>query len=1317
MKGKFCFAIDRGGTFTDVYCICPGGKVRTLKLLSVDPTNYKDAPTEGIRRILHQEAGGPNSQDSPVNGSLIEWIRMGTTVATNALLERKGERCALVITKGFKDLLHIGNQARPKIFDLEIKIPGVLYDAVVEVDERVVLQDDRCCLDKRSWSEETGNNGELCYVRKPVDVDTLRKRLEELKRRGINSLAVALMHSYMYKAHEQLVKRIAVEVGFESISLSSEVMAMVRIVPRAYTACVDAYLTPLITRYVSNFISGFKNLENTSILFMQSDGGLTPVSEFTGSRAILSGPAGGVVGYAYTTHATSNRPIIGFDMGGTSTDVSRYAGQLDHIFESVTGGVTIQAPQLDIVTVAAGGGSVLSFVAGLFHVGPESAGAHPGPACYRKGGPLTITDANLVLGRLLPQYFPCIFGPEENESLNIEASRYKMTEAMNAVNEFRRGEAAREGRPFEPMTVEEVAMGFVRVANETMSRPIRNLTQARGYDTRDHELACFGGAGAQHACSVARALGMSRVHVHKYAGILSAFGMALADVVEEAQEFCGRDLDSGSEEYILRRFEYLESNAGEKLKQHGFRDADSIKFVRYLHLRYEGTDYGLMCQQEKRDSVDAAGFRKEFERKYLQEFGFIMSERRVIVDDIRVRGTGHVYVQEAKPGPRVADAPKADSVVQVYFVGGYRSTKVYLMKDLSPEHTIQGPAIVIDDLCTILVDPDSVANITSSGDIQIDVGSREPVDSKKIAQDSVDPIQLSIFSHRFMSIAEQMGRVLQRTAISTNIKERLDFSCALFGPDGGLVSNAPHIPVHLGSMQHAVQYQLQSGTPLLDGDVILSNHPSAGGTHLPDLTVITPVFRPNASTSTEKPVFYVASRGHHADIGGSRPGSMPPDSRTIHEEGASFKAFKIVSSGKFNEDELRKEFAKPGEHPGCSGTRNIVDNLADLKAQIAANRKGILLVNELIDHYGLPMVQSYMRHIQKNAELAVRDLLKARAKTMQSASASFLDGELGDEGAGAVVHRGGVVDRPVQLTAVDSMDDGTKIRLCVSISPKSGDAVFDFTGTGHQVWGNCNAPPAITYSAIIYCLRCMVARDIPLNQGCLNSVRVILPAGSILKPREDAAVVGGNVLTSQRLVDVIFKAFGACAASQGCTNNLTFGDETFGYYETIAGGSGAGPHWHGRSGVHTHMTNTRITDPEILERRYPVILEAFYLREGSGGKGRYNGGDGVQRFLRFRRPMDVSLLTERRVFQPYGMFGGCDGQSGLNLLHRMDGDYINLGSKAYVRVAPSDVLEIHTPGGGGWGGNYNDEEDEGCLLDEDIETAASLKAQALQNAD
>eukprot|EP00041_Stephanoeca_diplocostata_P036137 m.1303321 g.1303321 ORF g.1303321 m.1303321 type:complete len:1307 (-) comp24810_c0_seq15:248-4168(-) len=1250
-ESMFRFAIDRGGTFTDVYAECPGGKIRVLKLLSEDPSNYADAPREGIRRILELETGCKYPRNKPVDESLIEWIRMGTTVATNALLERKGERVALVITSGFRDILHIGTQARPRIFDVEISTPDVLYEEIVQVSERIVLDDDT--------GDVTGSTGEKLRVEQELDEETLRSDLKLVFAKGIRSVAVVLMHSYLYNAHELRIAEIARELGFTHVSLSSEVMRMAKIVPRGYTCCADAYLTPCIQRYVHSFAQGFqRNLENVSVLFMQSDGGLSPVADFNGARAILSGPAGGVVGFATTAYSEEDgRAVIGFDMGGTSTDVSRYAGTFEHVFESTTAGVTIQAPQLDINTVAAGGGSRLFFRAGMFVVGPESAGAHPGPTCYRKGGPLTITDANVFLGRINPKFFPHIFGESEDKPIDIDATSrafHALTAEINAeTNSI--------------MTPYEVAMGFVRVANEAMCRPIRALTQAKGHNTTTHILSCFGGAGGQHACAIARSLGMAEIVAHQHAGILSAVGLAMADVVNEQSAPCAATLAPAAFPSLMAQGVTLADAGRTALCAQGLA-APTMTAEVFLNLRYAGTDCAMMTPPydvkhlplARVGQLELVQFTDSFSHMYMREFGFVIPDREILVDDIRVRVTAHGKAstrQELTNGD--GSAPPVLETSSVYFeeTGVCEACPLYRLESLLYNHRVQGPAVILAGTGTIVVEPGCTARVTRHGDLRIVVGDGHHTGITT----ELNSIHLSIFGHRFMSIAEQMGRALQRTSISVNIKERLDFSCAVFSPDGGLVANAPHIPVHLGAMQEAVRFQIQHlGDNIHPGDVLLSNHPAAGGSHLPDITVMTPVF----VDGNPKPVFFVASRGHHADIGGITPGSMPPNSTSLNEEGAAIMSFKLKENDRFNEEGITALLQEPACYPNSSGTRKLSDNLSDLRAQVAANQRGIVLVNELVCECGLDVVLAYMGYIQANAESAVRDMLREVAAKHAPDNSAHV----------ATLH------------AEDFLDDGSPIRLAVTINKASGDANFDFAGTGLEILGNLNAPRAVTYSAVIYCLRCMVGYDIPLNQGCLNPVTICIPPGTLLHPGSGAAVVGGNVLTSQRVTDVVLKAFGVCAASQGCMNNTTYGDSTFGYYETVAGGAGAGPTWHGRSGVHTHMTNTRITDPEVLERRYPVVLEKFMLRDGSGGDGAFVGGDGVVRHTRFRKDLTLSVLSERRSIAPYGLCGGANGQVGLNVLVRKaTGQRISLGSKCTTAVRAGDVFELNTPGGGGYG--------------------------------
>ncbi|OTB09144.1 hypothetical protein M426DRAFT_316435 [Hypoxylon sp. CI-4A] len=1318
-------AIDRGGTFTD----CVGtlnGKDVVIKLLSEDPANYDDAPLEGIRRIMSHFEGNEIPRGEALDTTKIDSIRMGTTVATNALLERKGEKMALVVTKGFRDCLVIGNQSRPKIFDLAIKKPDVLYEDVVEIDERVTLEDyaedpERTATkaDAKAGTTEAakadlvmGLSGEAVRVLQRPEENNIRDRLKSIYDKGIRSVAVCLMHGYTFPDHEALVGKIAKEVGFEHISLSHELMPMIKLVSRATSVCADAYLTPAIKKYIAGFQKGFAGGLGTRSVqqqegskgarceFMQSDGGLVDVEKFTGLKAILSGPAGGVVGYAITSYDEETKiPVIGFDMGGTSTDVSRYGeGRYEHVFETTTAGVTIQSPQLDINTVAAGGGSRLFFKNGLFVVGPESVGAHPGPACYRKGGPAAVTDANLFLGRLLPEFFPKIFGKNEDEGLDFEASKKVIQELTDQVNK----ETGKN------MSLDEVAYGFLTIANEAMTRPIRSITEAKGHDSSKHRLATFGGAGGQHAVAIAEALGIKQILVHRYSSVLSAYGMALADVVDERQEpdsTVWQDKGDVIDELKVK-MEKLRGKSRKALQDQGFEDSD-IVFEEYLNMRYRGTESALMIvkpsEEEAKKSYDGEdwAFGKAFVDHHRYEFGFTLDDRDIIVDDVRVRGIGKSFRYQDKSVDQQLKEVKRQAVgdkkaygkSQVYFEGGRLETPIYKLVDLSVGDEINGPAMLADGTQTIVVTPKAKALILQTHVvIDLEKDSKDDSNKKESSEREVDPIMLSIFGHRFMAIAEQMGRALQKTSVSTNVKERLDFSCAIFDATGGLVANAPHLPVHLGSMSTCVRTQAKIWEgKLKKGDVIISNHPSYGGTHLPDITLLMPAF----NEKEDKILFYAASRAHHADIGGITAGSMPPHSRELFQEGAAIKSEKIVSEGKFNEERITELLYKePAQYPGCSGTRCLADNINDLRAQVSANQKGISLIEGLIQEYGEDTVQFYMVNIQNNAELCVRQLLKQVHKRFEGRD----------------------------LSAVDYMDDGTPIRLRITIDPENGQADFDFEGTGPEVYANINAPEAVTYSAIIYCLRCLISEDIPLNQGCLKPINVRIPPKSLLSPSTGAAVVGGNVLTSQRVTDVIFKAFQACAASQGDCNNLTFGFggnvsgeaavRGFGYYETIAGGSGAGPDWEGTSGVHTHMTNTRITDSEVFERRYPVVLRRFAIRAGSGGRGQHRGGDGVVRDIEFRVPLQVSILSERRVYRPYGLAGGEDAQCGLNIwvrrvrkasperdLAAQQGEYVqqqnddveyeerfvNLGAKNSAPFKAGDRIIVNTPGGGGWG--------------------------------
>lgn len=1270
-------AIDRGGTFTD--CIGNPGTGRqeddvVIKLLSVDPKNYPDAPLEGIRRLLEIFENKKIPRGTPLDISRVSSIRMGTTLATNCALERNGEPCAFITTKGFKDILLIGDQTRPHIFDLNIKKPTPLYDMVVEVDERVTLEDysedplaRKSDVDKDE-STVLGQTVEVVRILQKPDPQAIMSTLKMIYDQGIRSIAVAFLHAYTYPAHEQLVGKIAREIGFTHVSLSSDVSPMIKYLPRAHSSVADAYLTPVIKRYLDSIEAGLSNAENTSIQFMQSDGGLVDGDRFSGLKSILSGPAGGVVGYSNTCYNNKNNiPLIGFDMGGTSTDVSRYGdGKLEHVFETTTAGIVIQSPQLDINTVAAGGSSRLFWENGLFRVGPESATADPGPAAYRKGGPLTITDANLLLGRLVPEFFPKIFGPNEDESLDLEITKEKFLALTKTINEDLNTN----------MTPDEVANGFLKVANESMARPIRAITEAKGHVVSKHRLVTFGGAGGQHAVAVAQSLGIDVVLAHRYSSILSAYGIFLADVVEEVQEPCFFLLNEDNLMKVNQRLSELADQSKSLFINKGFENSQ-IVIERYLNLRYEGTETSLMVLQ-KDGSSDFSLWLNEAHKR---EFGFSFTNKNIIVDDIRVRAVAKSNIRdelsvdeqlEIYPRREVSPVDEASFFKDVFFDDSRVRTPIFRIDDMPFGSAVKGPAILADGTQTNVIPTNAEAIILKSH-IFIQISSKTDPKKDEDASTYVDPVLLSIFGHRFMDIAEQMGNQLVKTSVSTNVKERLDFSCALFDPEGNLVANAPHVPVHLGSMSTCIsaQAKLWKGK-LKPGDVIVTNHPEIGGTHLPDITVISPAF----SDITGELVFYVASRAHHADIGGILPGSVPPNSKELFEEGAAIYSELLVKEGEFQEDLIRHILLeKPAEYPGCSGSRRISDNISDLKAQIASNNKGIQLIAKMIEENGGNVVVKYMHAIQDNAAETIKKMLKQLTTHFKS----------------------------YEFVGEDMMDDGTIIKLKVSLNTEREEYIFDFEGTSPQVYGNLNAPEAITNSAILYALRCLVGEDIPLNQGCLKPITVKIPKGSILSPINGIAVVGGNVLTSQRVTDVILKTFNVMADSQGDCNNFTFGTggkdvvtgevtNGFGYYETICGGHGAGedswrgPGWNGTSAVHTNMTNTRMTDSEIFERRYPVILREFSIRKNSGGRGRYTGGNGVIRDIEFRENVEASILSERRVIAPHGINGGEDGARGLNLWIRKDGGkVINIGAKNTVRVVPGDRIVLMTPGGGGCG--------------------------------
>lgn len=1265
-------AIDRGGTFCDVIAKIPNQPDYVFKLLSVDPNNYNDAPTEGIRRVLERahNVSIPKSQKLKLDS--IASIRMGTTVATNALLERKGANVALITTKGFKDVLAIGNQTRPNIFDLTAKKLGQLYQAVVEIDERVTIEsfsegggDHLPVPDVTSDAQLVkGDTGEVIRVLRKPDYAVVTKQLTELWAQGsVKTLALCLLHSYAYPEHESAIAKIARDIGFQ-VSVSHQLQPMIGMVNRTSSTVADAYLSPVITEYLEGFGSGFEgglDAFGNKLLFMQSNGGLCPWYKFTGLKAILSGPAGGMVGYGATCYDSSatgtSKATIGFDAGGTSTDVSRYSGSLEHIYETVVSEVSLQTPQLDISTVAAGGGSMLFWKNGMFVVGPESAGSDPGPACYRKGGPLTVTDANLFLGRLVPEFFPKIFGPNQDESLDYELTCKKFRELTEQINQ--------DQGPANQLTAEEVASGFLKVAVESMARPIRNLTEAKGFSTAEHNLACFGGSGGQFSVSLSKSLGISHVAIHKYSSLLSAYGIFLADIVIEKQSPASFVFKQENYAQIDQKINTLVSQAYSDYNEQGLSDL-STRVEVFLNMRYVGSDTHLLIPKVE-GAYDASD---RFIKRHTSEFGFSL-DRDVLVDDVQVLlivesqdKQVHNPYEEFNNLTSSKVLAGSDFNKKIYFEGsGWNNSPIFQLPDLQVGSIIEGPAVIIDNTQTILVEPRSKAAILSNHILILVEQEEKP----SLSADVVDPIQLSVFGHRFMSIAEQMGRTLQQTAISTNIKERLDFSCALFDKNGDLVANAPHVPIHLGAMSFAVKAQRQIWDgKLKHGDVLVSNHPSAGGSHLPDITVITPVLDKN-----NNPIFWTASRGHHADIGSISAGSMPPNSKTIFDEGAAIVTHKLCSDGKFDEEGITKILLEePAKYPGGSGTRTLSDNISDLKAQVSANHKGITLLERLVDEFGYNVIDLYMGAIQSTAEIAVRNLLKLAYEKF--------DGQ--------------------DIEAVDYLDDGTPIAVKITIDPATGDSVFDFSESGDEIYGNLNAPKAILYSAVLYVLRSLISSDIPLNNGCLRPIKFITREGSIVNPSNEAAVVGGNVETTQRIVDVMLKAFEAAAASQGTCNNFTFGisdkenNISFGYYETICGGSGAGPTWDGQSVVQCHTTNTRITDTELFEKRYPVILHEYSIRKGSGGDGAHKGGDGVIRDIEFTYPgLEVSCLMERRSLAPFGLLGGDSGKRGVNYWYRKslidEAKYrkISLGGKTSVKISKGDRVIIMTPGGGGFG--------------------------------
>jgi len=1210
---KWQFWIDRGGTFTDVVGRRPDGSLVTHKLLSDNPEQYRDAAVAGIRHLLGLAAA------EPITPQQVECVKMGTTVATNALLERKGEPTLLVTTRGFRDALRIGYQERPRIFDRCIVLPELLYSRVIEADERVDAQ------------------GELLQ---PLDQEHLRRELKAAFGAGLRSAAIVFLHGWRYTAHESAAARLAREAGFAQVSVSHQVSPLMKLVSRGDTTVVDAYLSPILRRYVEQVAS---EMPGVKLYFMQSSGGLADARAFQGKDAILSGPAGGIVGMARTAQmglGGNGEPggqirVIGFDMGGTSTDVSHFAGEFERAFETQVAGVRMRAPMMSIHTVAAGGGSVLSFDGARFRAGPESAGANPGPACYRRGGPLAVTDANVMLGKIQPSYFPRVFGPHADEALDGEV----------VVRRFKELVAKIELATGQPRSPEQVAEGFVDVAVGAMANAIKKISVARGYDVTRYTLQCFGGAGGQHACLVADALGMSRVFVHPLAGVLSAYGMGLADQNVMREAAIEKPLADAMAD-AAATLDRLAAEAEAELLRQGV-PAEKLYVHRRVHVRYQGTDSALVVA-----FGDAGAVRAGFEAAYRQRFAFVMQERALVVEAVSVEAVGAGDVPAEAPCEALAEgvAPIAERVRM--FSGGCWHDAVLVQREQAlPGHVIDGPAVIAERNATTVVEPGWQARVTALGHLLL--ARVQPREARRAVGTQVDPVMLEVFNNLFMNIAEQMGLQLQNTAYSVNIKERLDFSCALFDATSNLIANAPHMPVHLGSMSESIKTVIaRNAGRMQSGDVYVLNDPYHGGTHLPDVTVVTPVF----DETRDAVLFYVGSRGHHADIGGVTPGSMPPFSTRIDEEGVQIDNVKLVEAGRLREAEILALLSS-GEHP----SRNPQQNLADLKAQIAANEKGVQELRKMVAQFGLDVVQAYMRHVQDNAEESVRRVIGA-----------LRDGEF-----------------------TLPLDNGAKIRVAIRVNVTERSAEIDFTGTSPQLPNNFNAPTAVCMAAVLYVFRTLVGDDIPLNAGCLKPLRVIIPAGSMLDPQPPASVVAGNVETSSCITNALYGALGVMAAGQCTMNNFTFGNERHQYYETISGGSGAGAWFdadgrvvggfNGTSVVQTHMTNSRLTDPEVLEFRFPVRLESYAIRAGSGGAGRWHGGDGGVRRVRFLERMTASILSNGRVVPSFGMAGGKPGALGVNRVERADGSRETLAHIGSTTMEPGDVFVVETPGGGGFG--------------------------------
>ncbi|MDB5737047.1 MAG: hypothetical protein JWO65_715 [Sphingomonas bacterium] len=1192
------FWIDRGGTFTDIVARQPDGRIVTRKLLSSNPERYADAAIQGIRDLL-----GLLPEDA-IPASRISSVKMGTTVATNALLERQGEDVVLVTTMGFRDMLRIGYQNRPRLFDRHIRLPDRLEGRVVEAKERI---------DARG------------QVLRALDLDDIHTELTAAFEEGFRAVAIVLMHGYRYPQHEEEIAAVARELGYTQISVSSQISPLMKIVGRGDTTLVDAYLSPILGRYVRQVADTLG--KDVPLAFMQSNGGLIGADRFRGRDAILSGPAGGIVGMAETARAAGFEKVIGFDMGGTSTDVSHYAGAFERSLETVVAGIRLRVPMMSIDTIAAGGGSICRFDGARLRVGPESAGANPGPACYRRGGPLTITDCNVLVGKLQPDCFPSLFGPSGDEPIDREIVRERFAEVAAQV------EAA--GLP--AVSPEELAEGFLAIAVDAMANAIKKISVAQGHDVADYVLACFGGAAGQHACLVADALGMTRVLIHPLAGVLSAYGIGLADQRILRQRTIESRLSPEMIAQVETEFAHLQEDCLSGAETHGF-DMPAASFRRALRLRYEGTDTGIEVEEASVDTM-----REAFEAQYKTRFTYTTPEVPLIVESVSAElivpsiGASASFSAETAAGGERRSVP-------AFMAGAECEAQLLERRALVVGSALRGPAIIYDETGTIVVEPDWGAELSATGDLLLQRIEDRRHGMSAQATD-LDPVRLEIFNNLFMAIAEQMGQALQNTAMSVNIKERLDFSCALFDQGGALVANAPHMPVHLGSMGDSVRAMRDaaqaSSYGLRPGDVYLINNPYNGGTHLPDLTVVMPVFDADGQCS-----FFVAARGHHADVGGRTPGSMPPDSRSLDEEGTLFDSFLLVEQGRFREDAFRAALAS-GPYPARDPDRNV----GDIRAQIAACARGAVEIEKMVGHFGLSVVKAYMRHVQDNAAEAVRCVL----------------------------------DRLQDGAYTYEMDDGAHVHVAITVDRVRRRARIDFTGTSAQQPSNFNAPPSICRAAVLYVMRTLVDEDIPMNDGCLEPIDLIIPKDSLLHPSYPAAVVAGNVETSQVVTDALYAATGMLAAAQGTMNNFTFGNDRWQYYETICGGSGAGPDFDGTSAIHTHMTNSRMTDPEVLEWRFPVLIETFEVRKGSGGAGRHVGGDGVRRAIRFLEPMSATILSNRRRVAPFGLDGGSQARLGVNSVRRADGTKESVGATQTVEMEAGDVFIIETPGGGGFG--------------------------------